>query len=691
VPWHQPAPHGSLGLIPWLYSQPVLAFGLFEIAFYFAYRFGMSFGQTTASPFWFPDSVLLCALLMTSPGRWWIFILGALPIRLFTDVARDLPLWFLLATFANDSAKGLLTALVLRRFVRNPMRLETVREFALYCLFAVALFPAASAVAGAAARHALGHGFWPAWEQWFLGDALTHLVVTPALLYWVLGAPRDMRWPPGKRCLETALLAVGLLATGYLAFDASPGAGFAEPRFYAPVPFIFWAAIRFGMFGASGAIAAMAILSVEAALEGRGPFSGQSPAGTAMALQQFLLLRAAPLYLVAILIEQKTAVERSLQESRERISLAAIAADLGLWEWDIARHAIWLTSPSRPHSEFGQPTRMDFDEFIRSLHPDDRADVTRALAQCVEGGADYESEYRVLLPDGQIRWVATVGRIDVDAEGKPIRLRGVSRDTTRSRQVELQVQQQRAELAHLSRIAVFGELSGSLAHELNQPLAAILTNARAAQRLLAQGRPDLTEFREILDDIVGDDRRAAEIIQRLRQLFRRGDIQPQPIGVNELVRAVLKIAQRELTGNDVELRTKLADNLPLIGGDPVQLQQVLLNLIANACHAMSDVERPARRLAVRTGRSADANVCVTVSDCGRGIPRDDLTRIFDPFFTTRPEGMGLGLTVCRTIINAHRGKLWAENNADRGASFHFTLPEWSGGNASQAAMVAPEA
>jgi C4-dicarboxylate-specific signal transduction histidine kinase len=177
--------------------------------------------------------------------------------------------------------------------------------------------------------------------------------------------------------------------------------------------------------------------------------------------------------------------------------------------------------------------------------------------------------------------------------------------------------------------------------KLNQPLAAILTNARAAQRLLARGRPDLTEFRAILDDIVGDDLRTAEIIQRLRQVFRRGEIQPQPVAVNELVRAVLKIAESELASDDVELRAQFADNLPLVGGDRVQPQQVLLNLIANACHAMSDVEVAARRLEVRTGPSTDASLCVTVSDCGRGIPREDLTRIFDPFFTTRSEGMGL--------------------------------------------------
>jgi integral membrane sensor domain MASE1 len=159
----------------------VLGFGLFVAVFYFAYRYGMSFSHATASPFWFPDSVLLCTLLVVRPSRWWVFILAALPIRLLAPVSAGLPLWFLLATFANDSAKGLIVAALLRRFLKNPVRFETVRDFALYCLFAVLLVPAASAFAGAGARHFLGFDYWPAWEQWFLGNVLTHLVVTPVI------------------------------------------------------------------------------------------------------------------------------------------------------------------------------------------------------------------------------------------------------------------------------------------------------------------------------------------------------------------------------------------------------------------------------------------------------------------------------------------------------------------------------
>ena len=180
----------------------VLAFCLFEAAFYVAYRYTMSFSQASASPFWFPDSVMLCALLLNPRGRWWIFLLGALPIRLFSEVARDIPLWFLLTTFTIDCARNLLTALALRRFLKNPIRFETVQEFLLFCAWAVVLFPAVFALGGAAARSLRGHEFWTAWEQWFLGNALAHLVVTPAIIYWVFGASWKVEMTSAKRWLE---------------------------------------------------------------------------------------------------------------------------------------------------------------------------------------------------------------------------------------------------------------------------------------------------------------------------------------------------------------------------------------------------------------------------------------------------------------------------------------------------------
>ncbi len=213
-----------------------------------------------------------------------------------------------------------------------------------------------------------------------------------------------------------------------------------------------------------------------------------------------------------------------------------------------------------------------------------------------------------------------------------------------------------------------------MAHELNQPLTAILSNAQAAQAFLAQDSQNLDEVRAILQDIVDEDRRAREVISRLRLLFRKGEIQFEAIDLNELVLEVLKVMNSDLVNHDVRVQTDLAADLPNVRGDRVQLQQVLINLIVNASDAMSGNDDADRTLCVATRLDDDGRVRMSVSDAGCGIPADQIERIFEPFRTSKSTGMGLGLAVCRTIIAAHAGKLWAANNSERGACFHTTFP-----------------
>jgi signal transduction histidine kinase len=249
---------------------------------------------------------------------------------------------------------------------------------------------------------------------------------------------------------------------------------------------------------------------------------------------------------------------------------------------------------------------------------------------------------------------------------------------TKREQVELDMQKQRNALTHLSRVTLLGELSGSLAHELNQPLAAILSNAQAAQRFLAHDNVNLDEVRDILQDIVDEDKRAADIIQRLRLILKKADCQLQPLNVNDIVQDVLKLVRSDLKNRRVIVNSDLSNNTPVVSGDNVLIQQVLLNLIMNACDAVADVDSiEHHQIHIHTRWNGTA-VQVTISDQGTGVASDDIERIFEPFFTTKPQGMGLGLAICRTIIHAHKGQLWAENNRDRGASFYFTLPVYSG-------------
>jgi len=381
----------------------------------------------------------------------------------------------------------------------------------------------------------------------------------------------------------------------------------------------------------------------------------------------------------AQLARQLQASEAELRETQDRMELAANAAELGMWMWDIVRDEVWITDKGRALLGFAPLEKIDFNRFRNRVHPEDRESVLRAVEKSLRTGAEYESEYRAVLPDGQVRWIAGRGQVEFNDDGQPVRMRGVSVDITKRKQAEEQTAHHRNEIAHLSRVTTLGELSGSIAHELSLPLSAILSNAQAAQRVLAHGGADLAEVREILNDIVSEDKRAGEVIQRLRQWLKKGEVQQHSLRINEVVEDVLKLIHDDLINQHVTIDVKLGRNLPLVTGDPVQLQQVLLNLVVNACDAMTNCDAPERRLLIRTGtetRNGNGNcaVLVSVTDRGGSIPEEKMEQIFEPFFTTKAKGMGLGLSVCHTIIAAHRGKLWATNNADCGATFHFSLP-----------------
>jgi len=376
----------------------------------------------------------------------------------------------------------------------------------------------------------------------------------------------------------------------------------------------------------------------------------------------------------AQLARRLQASEAELRISEQRMSLAISAAELGLWEWDIVHDVIWSTDKGLSLYGIAKTEQLGFNQFLDSLYAEDRDPVRKSIDKSLASGGNYESEYRVMLPDGNIRWLAARGHVEFNKDELPLRMYGVSIDITRRKQTELDMQKQCNELAHLSRVAMLGELSGSLAHELNQPLAAILSNAQAALRFLEQDTAELDEVRDILNDIVDQDKRASEVIQRLRLLLKKDETQQrQPLDLNEVVQEVLKLMRSDFANRNIVVKIGLASDLPPVIGDRVQLQQVLLNLIMNGCEAADSVKH--RQLQINTLWNGNA-VQVSVGDQGRGIALDDMERIFEPFFTTKSQGMGLGLSICRTIINAHNGQLLARNNADCGATFYFTLPAY---------------
>lgn len=364
----------------------------------------------------------------------------------------------------------------------------------------------------------------------------------------------------------------------------------------------------------------------------------------------------------------------ALHENERRMELAASAAQLGLWRWDIPSDIVWVSDQGRALLELNGAVQTDLRGFLSSLVPEDRKSVQVALDQALSSGTDYQCEFRVRQADGDIRWISSRGRAEFSEDRAPLLMRGVCFDVTQRRHADREQARQRRELTHLSRVAMMGELSGSLAHELNQPLTAILSNAQAAQEFFAQDATDLDEVRGILQDIVDEARRAREVIRRLRQLFRKESSEHGPLDVNEVILEVLKLMNGDLINHGVVVRTELAADLPAVIGDRVQLQQVCINLLSNAVDAMAMNNLSDRLITVASRPAADRSVEICFSDCGCGIPHNQLEQVFEPFHTTKPSGMGLGLAVCSTILSAHAGKIWARNKPDRGASLHVLLP-----------------
>jgi PAS domain S-box-containing protein len=283
-------------------------------------------------------------------------------------------------------------------------------------------------------------------------------------------------------------------------------------------------------------------------------------------------------------------------------------------------------------------------------------------------------EHRVLSRSGEIAWHEWNDHVIRDSDGRIIELQGIGRDITELKRAKRDARDRRREVAHLTRVANLGELSGALAHELNQPLTAILSNAQAAQRILARKAIDLPEVREILQDIVADDNRASEVIRRLRVLFKKGEAQLQPMDVNEVTREVLGLAHSELVTHQVTEICRLTPDLPQVQADRIQFQQVLLNLVVNACEAMGGTDPEGRMLGISTSLHDDGMVNIEITDRGKGIAQEAMLRLFDPFYTTKENGLGLGLSISRSIVAAHGGRLWAKNNTDLGATFVVELP-----------------
>ncbi|MGE5276593.1 MAG: MASE1 domain-containing protein [Acidobacteriota bacterium] len=642
---------------------------LFEATFYVAYRYGMSFTQSVPAPFWFPDTVLLCALLLTSPRLWWLFILAMAPIRFFV-VPAAAPAWFVAAAFVNDSLKGLLAAALLRRALPNPVRFDRLRDFGVYVAIAVFGVPMLSAVGGGAAWRALGKEYWPAWQAWFLGDAMANLILTPAVLYWLFGYRDRRRGPRSGRVVEGLLLTGGLVALSLAAFSGRiPGPYDSLALLYGPVVFLMWAATRFGLKGASAALTLSAFLAAGAAAQGRGPFAAQPPEERILWIQLFLFAVALPLLFLSVLVRERDAAGASLRQSESRYrDIVNSQSDL------ICRYLpdTTLTFVNEAYCRyFGRSRGELIGRRFLDLIPEAAREAARQhVLSLVANPRVVTDEHEALRADGSIGWQQWVDYAIRGRDGRILEFQAVGRDVTDRKRDD----DANHEMRHAGRVVLLGELTASIAHEINQPLGAIVSNADAAGMLLESGGQQLPEIREILSDIRQEGLRASEVIGRVRSLVGRRPMTMAALSLRAVATDVMRFADPEARRRGVAIDMCFDSGMPDVRGDRVSLQQVLLNLVLNGMEAMGDVPPGGRRLTLSATSLGDGRVEVAVSDCGHGIQPDLLPRLFDSFVTSRENGMGLGLSISRSIVEAHGGRIWAENNSGGGATVRFTLP-----------------
>jgi two-component system sensor kinase FixL len=788
-----------------VFDRHLLMIGLWVFTGYYLgckIGFALTFQPHPVSVLWPPNSVLVAALLLTPPRSWWLVLLAALPAHLAAQLQSHVPPLMILSWFVSNCCEAVIGAGLMRYLVGGPIRFRTLPTMGLFCLCVVFIGPFLSSFLDAAFvvwNHWGQDGYWELIRIRLFSNALAALIIVPLIVTWATNEVRPLRTASRSRYLEACGVFLGLLAVSYaVLYELRSGADRA--LLFLPLPFLIWAAVRFGTLGASTAISIVSFLAIWSASHGHGPFSGETPEQNALSIQIFLIVLAIPLLFLATVIEERVTgetelgesesrfrivadaapvliwmagvdklctffnkpwlqftgrsmeqelgngwaegvhqddLERCLQiytsafdarqpfvmqyrlkrddgeyrwisdqgvprydaqgtfagyigscvdvtelmtkdealrQSEERMRLAAAAVNLGIWEWDLSKDEIWATNARRALLGLPASGKIALNDFICRLHPDDRDRVRHTIDDAIRKDEDFDSEYRLILPDGIVRWMSTRGSVHFDNAGKPTRLLGISIDITARKQAELDAQRGRAELSHLSRVALMGEMSASIAHELNQPLSGILSNAAAGQRFIDRGDVDLREVRELLGDIVSDSRRASDVVRGIRGMVKKGQLARCSVNLNEVVMDAWRMASPDALLHSCKLETSLDSNLPAIDGDPVQLQQVLLNLAINAFDAMRDTPASKRKVLIATQSNDDGTVRTSVRDYGVGISEEMQDRLFDPFFSTKTEGLGMGLAIVRSIVESHGGKITAENADGGGARFEFVLP-----------------
>jgi two-component system, LuxR family, sensor kinase FixL len=655
---------------------------LVGLGYYAGARIGMAltFAPVPISVLWPPNSLLLAALILTPRRWWWAALAGAFPAHLLAELQGGVPLPMVLCWFVSNTAEAVIGASIVLALSDNTRGLRSLRSVTAFCLAAVAA-PFFSSFLDASLVRLVGWGgadFATLWQVRFFSNVLAAITIVPVILTWSAVEPVALR-PPGRaQLLEVGALVAGLFGVSVVVFDSgmAPSSG-APTLLYLPLPFLVWSALRFGPALTSSVFAVMAFLVIWGAAHGRGPFhTGASPLD-ALPIQLFLISIAVPLQMLTAVIEERRESQRKLRASEQLFSTAfrqgpdAMAINRLSDGTIIEANERWLEL-------LGYMPGTSPDAVAPFADHLDEASRRRVQALVTEPRAAGDVE--VVLRDRLGRpHSAVIAMAAVDVAGEACHI-SILRDITQQRLAEKDALDQRRQLTHLTRVASLSDFSSTIAHELNQPLTAILANAQAALRFLQRDPPNVGEIKVILDEIADADKRAGLLIHHLRLLMKKGEEEFVQVDLTHLVNDVLDFIRGEFLLRGVEVKTSFARDLPPVLGDRVQLQQLVLNLVCNGCDAMQALAQRCV-LSVSTSLTPDGKVQVAVTDTGPGIPPDRLERVFEPFYSTKESGLGMGLAICRRIALAHGGVLTVQSRPGHGASFRLVLPAVAAGGA----------
>ena len=586
----------------------------------------------------------------------------------------------MLCQVASNAIHAVLGALAVRHVVGAQPRLDSLRNMAAFILLA-ALGATAVACALAVSLFLLtgwATEFWLPWRQRVLANVFAIITIPPLIVLTVAGQVTTPQPGRRRRYGELGFLTLGLLAVGIPVFGwSAPGPATSSALLFAPLPLLLWAAVRLGTGGLALSLLVVAGVSLANAFVGRGPFVAQSPTENVLSLQVFLLAISIPLMLLAALVAERNLAEQALVQNEARYR--AVVED--------QTELICRFRPDGTYTfvndAYCRYFRRSPDELIgrtfwEFIPPEGHQGAREFLDSITLDHPVASREHEVLAPGGELRWQQWRDRGLFDDHGRVVEYQAVGRDITERKRAEEEAQRQREELAHALRVMTLGELTASFAHEINQPLTAIMTNVQAARRLLDDDKAK-PEIADALTDIAQDAKRASQIIRRLRTLFRKEHAERTAVDINTLIADVVSLLRADLQQRTISVNCALAETMPPVLGDSVQLQQVMLNLVVNACEALAVTEGTPREILIETSQSEPGRLAIAVRDSGIGVKETELERIFEHFMTSKPQGLGMGLAISRSIVQAHGGRIWATANHNRGLTLHVELPAHGGG------------